>query len=61
MVAAFRAPVCFINLGLIPYRHRYWTYLYYCYSWLLVAVNRKYARSLTFLRERERERERELY
>jgi hypothetical protein len=28
-VAAFRAPVCFINLGLIPYRHRYWTYLYY--------------------------------
>jgi hypothetical protein len=28
-VAAFRAPVCFIKFGLIPYRHRYCTYLYY--------------------------------
>jgi hypothetical protein len=28
-VAAFRAPVCFMTLGLIPDRHRYWTYLYY--------------------------------
>jgi hypothetical protein len=28
-VAAFRAPVCFINFGLIPDRHRYCTYLYY--------------------------------
>ena len=28
-MAAFRAPVCFINFGLIPYRHRYCTYLYY--------------------------------
>ena len=28
-VAAFRAPVCFMNFGLIPYRHRYCTYLYY--------------------------------
>ncbi len=27
-VATFRAPVCFINLWLIPYRHRYWTYIY---------------------------------
>ena len=25
-MAAFRAPVCFINLGLIPYRHCYCTY-----------------------------------
>jgi hypothetical protein len=28
-VAAFRSPVFFINLGLIPDRHRYCTYLYY--------------------------------
>ena len=28
-VAAFRAPVCFISSGLIFYRHRYYTYLYY--------------------------------
>jgi hypothetical protein len=28
-VATFRAPVCFMNFGLIPYRHRYCTYLYY--------------------------------
>jgi len=28
-VAAFRAPFYFINLWLIPDRHRYWTYLYY--------------------------------
>ena len=28
-VASFRAPVCLITLGLIPDRHRYWTYLYY--------------------------------
>ena len=28
-VAAFRAPVCFINLGLILDRHRHCTYLYY--------------------------------
>ena len=29
MVASFRAPVCFMNFGLIPDRHRYCTYLYY--------------------------------
>ncbi len=28
-VAAFRAPIYFINLWLISYRHRYCTYLYY--------------------------------
>jgi len=28
-VAAFRSPVCFMNFGLIPDRHRYCTYLYY--------------------------------
>jgi hypothetical protein len=28
-VATFRAPFYFINLGLIPDRHRYCTYLYY--------------------------------
>ena len=28
-MAAFRSPVCFMNLGLIPDRHRYCTYLYY--------------------------------
>jgi hypothetical protein len=31
-VAAFRAPVCFINFGLIPDRHRFCTYLYYSLS-----------------------------
>ncbi len=29
-MAAFRASVCFISSGLIFYRHRYYTYLYYC-------------------------------
>jgi hypothetical protein len=28
-VAAFRSPVCFMTFGLIPYQHRYCTYLYY--------------------------------
>ena len=28
-VAAFRAPVCFINFGLIPYRQSYCTLHYY--------------------------------
>ena len=28
-MAAFRAPVCFINLWLITDRHRYWTYICY--------------------------------
>ena len=28
-VALVRAPFCFISLGLIFYRHRYYTYLYY--------------------------------
>jgi hypothetical protein len=31
-VAAFRAPIYFINLWLISYRHRYCTYLYYFVS-----------------------------
>jgi hypothetical protein len=31
-VAAFRSPVCFMNFGLIPDRHRYCTYLYYSSS-----------------------------
>ncbi len=37
-MAAFRAPVCFINLGLIPDRNRYWTYLYYLPAYLLHQV-----------------------
>ena len=32
VVAAFRAPVCFISSGLIFYRHRYYTYL--LYKWI---------------------------
>jgi hypothetical protein len=28
-VASFRSPVCFMNFGLILYRHRYCTYYYY--------------------------------
>jgi hypothetical protein len=31
-VAAFRAPIYFINLWLISYRHRYCTYLYYSHT-----------------------------
>ncbi len=35
-VAAFRAPIYFINLWLISYRHRYCTYLYYYLDTMVV-------------------------
>ena len=37
-VAALRAPVCFIKFGLIPYRHRYCTYLYYLYIYTHIYI-----------------------
>jgi len=36
-IAVFRAPIYFINLWLISYRHRYCTYLYYSSSDFLLA------------------------
>ena len=48
-MAVFKAPVCFINLGLIPYRHRYLTYLYYYL--ILVMVDFPYPICLEQCRE----------